>query len=151
MVKVLKMIKSGERDGASLLLGGKRIGKTGYFIQPTIFSDVHDDMTFAREEIFGPVQQIFCFKTLEEVAKRANDTRYGLAAGIFSKDLDKINYLVQAINAGTVWVNTYNAFSAQTPFGGYKDSGFGREMSEYGLKQYSEVKTVILEIKHKNS
>lgn len=145
------MIKSGKQDGAKLVHGGERIGDTGYFIQPTVFIDVQDHMRFAREEIFGPVQQLFRFKDMNELIKRANDTNYGLAAAVFSRDLDKVNYLVQGIKAGTVWVNCFNAFSPQTPFGGFKDSGLGREMSQYGLQQYTEVKVVVQQIPQKNS
>ena len=99
-------------------------------------------MTIAKEEIFGPVMQILKFKTMEEVAGRANNSKYGLAAAVFTKDLDKANYLSQALQAGTVWVNCYDVFGAQSPFSGYKLSGSGRELGEYGLQAYTEVKTV---------
>lgn len=91
------------------------------------------------------------FKSLDEIIERANDTNYGLAAAVYTKDLDKANYIVQGIKAGTVWVNCYNAFAPQAPFGGYKDSGHGREMGEYGLQQYTEVKSIITTIPCKNS
>lgn len=102
-------------------------------------------------QIFGPVQQLMRFKDLDEIIERANDTNYGLAAAVFSKDIDRVNYLTQGIRAGTVWVNTYNVLSSQTPFGGYKDSGHGREMGEYGLNQYTEVKSIITSLFKKNS
>lgn len=91
------------------------------------------------------------FKDLEDLIERANNTNYGLAAAVYSKDLDKVNYLVQGLKAGTVWVNCYNVLSCQSPFGGYKDSGFGRELGEYGLHQYTEVKTVMTTLLQKNS
>nr|KAF6281979.1 aldehyde dehydrogenase 2 family member [Myotis myotis] len=123
----------------------------GYFIQPTVFGDVQDGMTIAKEEIFGPVMQILKFKTIEEVVGRANNSMYGLAAAVFTKDLDKANYLSQALQAGTVWINCYDVFGAQSPFGGYKMSGNGRELGEYGLKAYTEVKTVTVKVPQKNS
>ncbi|XP_053691531.1 aldehyde dehydrogenase, mitochondrial-like [Sabethes cyaneus] len=119
--KILRMIESGEKQGAKIVAGGDRYeGLPGYFIQPTVFANVTDDMKIAREEIFGPVQQLLRFKSLDEVIERANNTEYGLAAAVFSKDIDKINYVVQGLRAGTVWVNSYNVLSAQAPFGGYK-------------------------------
>uniref|UniRef100_A0A1B0CLR9 Aldehyde dehydrogenase domain-containing protein n=2 Tax=Lutzomyia longipalpis TaxID=7200 RepID=A0A1B0CLR9_LUTLO len=129
----------------------KEAGFPGYFVQPTVFADVKDEMDISREEIFGPVQQLARFKNLDEVIKRANDSDYGLAAAIFSKNIDKVNYLVQGLRAGTVWVNTYNAFGAQVPFGGYKMSGHGRENSEYALRNYTEIKSVITRIQQKSS
>lgn len=149
--KILDLIESGKKQGARLVCGGNRPDMKGYYVEPTVFADVSDDMTIAKEEIFGPVQQIIKFKKLDEVIERANNTDYGLAAAIFSQDIDKINYLVQGIRAGTVWVNTYNAFGSQAPFGGYKQSGHGRENSEYGLQNYTEVKSVITRIPQKNS
>lgn len=97
------------------------------------------------------MQQLMRFKSLEEIIERANNTHYGLAAAVFSKDIDKVNYLTQGLRAGTVWVNTYNVLGAQTPFGGFKDSGHGRELGEYGLSQYTEVKSVIVAVPQKNS
>uniref|UniRef100_A0A2M4A5X9 Putative aldehyde dehydrogenase n=1 Tax=Anopheles triannulatus TaxID=58253 RepID=A0A2M4A5X9_9DIPT len=150
--KILGLIDTGKQQGARLVAGGdKCTDLPGYFIQPTVFADVQDDMTIAKEEIFGPVQQLIRFKSLDEVIERANKTDYGLAAAVFSKDIDKVNYLVQGLRAGTVWVNTYNVLSAQAPFGGYKMSGHGRENGEYGLQAYTEVKSVITRIPVKNS
>lgn len=152
MEKILGMINTGKQQGAKLVAGGNRPqGLPGYFVEPTVFADVKDDMTIAREEIFGPVQQIIRFKKLDEVIERANNTQYGLAAAVFSKDIDKVNYIVQGLRAGTVWVNTYNALCAQVPFGGYKMSGHGRENGEYALQNYTEVKSVIVKLAQKNS
>ncbi|KAI1901148.1 hypothetical protein AGOR_G00057210 [Albula goreensis] len=149
--KILGYISSGKREGAKLMCGGGVAADRGYFIQPTIFGDVQDGMTIAREEIFGPVMQILKFKTLEEVVERANDTKYGLAAAVFTKDIDKANYISNGLRAGTVWINCYDVFGAQAPFGGYKASGNGRELGEYGLDNYTEVKTVTIKVPQKNS
>lgn len=149
--KILDYIKIGKKEGAKLVSGGDRYGDQGFFIKPTVFADVHDNMRIAREEIFGPVQSIIKFKKIDEVIERANGTRYGLAAGIFTKDLDRAMHLTQALQAGTVWVNTYNIVASQTPFGGYKESGNGRELGEDGLKAYTEVKSVIVKMSQKNS
>uniref|UniRef100_A0A2K5EFP1 aldehyde dehydrogenase (NAD(+)) n=1 Tax=Aotus nancymaae TaxID=37293 RepID=A0A2K5EFP1_AOTNA len=126
-------------------------GNKGYFVQPTVFSSVTDEMRIAKEEIFGPVQQIMKFKSLDDVIKRANNTFYGLSAGIFTKDIDKAITISSALQAGTVWVNCYGVVSAQCPFGGFKMSGNGRELGEYGFHEYTEVKTVTVEICQKNS
>lgn len=152
LTKILSLVDSGKKEGAKLVAGGKRYeGLSGYFIEPTVFADVKDDMRIAREEIFGPVQQIIRFKNLDEVIERANNTDYGLAAAVFTKDIDKANYVVQGLRAGTVWVNAYNVLGAQAPFGGYKMSGQGRENGEYGLQNYTEVKSVIVRVPQKNS
>jgi len=147
----LELIESGKKEGAKLLCGGGKQGDKGYFIQPTVFSDVKDNMRIAREEIFGPVQQIIKFKTLEEVIPRANDTRYGLAAAVFTKDIDKAITMANSLQAGTVWVNCYHVVTPQTPFGGFKESGIGRELSEEGIKEYCQVKTVTIKIPVKTS
>lgn len=149
--KILELIESGKKSGAKLVAGGKKYGDKGYFIEPTVFCNVTDDMRIAREEIFGPVQQLIKFKTVDEVIERANNSEYGLAAAVYSKDIDKINTVVQGVKAGTVWVNCYNVIDAQAPFGGYKMSGNGRELGEYGLEAYTEVKSVITKIPVKNS
>lgn len=110
--KILSLIESGKNEGAKLVAGGERhcVHPDGYYVQPTVFADVEDHMRIAREEIFGPVQQLIKFKNIDEVINRANDTHYGLAAAVFTKDIDKANYIVGGLRAGTVWVNTYNAF-----------------------------------------
>ena len=149
--KIMDLIDSGKQEGAKLECGGERVGDKGYFIQPTIFTNVKDNMRIAREEIFGPVMQIFKFKTVEEVIERANDTEYGLAASVFTTDINKAMIVAQSIRAGTIWVNTYDVFCAQAPFGGFKESGNGRELGEYGLQQYSEIKTVTIALPSKNS
>jgi len=144
-------VQSGVKEGASLKIGGQRYGNKGYFFQPTVFSDVTDDMKICREEIFGPVQVIQKFKTIDEAIERANKNSYGLAAGIFTKNLEDATYISNSLRAGTVWINCYDALEAQAPFGGYKMSGSGRELGEYGLENYTEVKTVTIKIKQKNS
>lgn len=149
--KILGYISSGKREGAKLMCGGGVAADRGYFIQPTIFGEVQDNMTIAREEIFGPVMQILKFKSLEEVLERANDSKYGLAAAVFTKDIDKAHYISNGLRAGTVWINCYDVFGAQAPFGGYKASGNGRELGEYGLDNYTEVKTVTIKVPQKNS
>lgn len=146
MEKVLGYIESGKAEGASLLTGGKRVGDRGYFVEPTVFGDVTDDMTIAREEIFGPVMSIIKFKDIKEVIRRANNTPYGLAAAVFTKDISKAHRIASAVRAGSVWVNCYDVFDATLPFGGYKESGLGRELGEYGLNNYLEVKTVVVNI-----
>lgn len=152
MEKILGLIETGKKQGAKLVAGGSRPqGLPGYFVQPTVFADVDDHMTIAREEIFGPVQQLIRFKKLDEVIERANNSDYGLASAVFTQDLDKANYIVNGLRAGTVWVNTYNALAAQAPFGGYKMSGHGRENGEYALSNYTEVKSVIVKVVQKNS
>jgi aldehyde dehydrogenase (NAD+) len=126
------------------LTGGARHGKKGWFIEPTVFADVQDNMTIAREEIFGPVMSIMRFKDINEVIDRANNSEYGLAAGIVTKDIGNAIKLSNGIRAGTVYVNCYDAFDSTTPFGGFKDSGVGRELGEAGLRNYLESKTVII-------
>ncbi|XP_020375589.1 aldehyde dehydrogenase, mitochondrial-like [Rhincodon typus] len=149
--KILGYISSGKKEGAKLLCGGGVAADRGFFIQPTVFGDVKDDMIIAREEIFGPVMQILKFKTMEEVIERANDSVYGLAAAVFTNDINKANYVSQGLRAGTIWINCYDVFGAQAPFGGYKASGNGRELGEYGLEAYTEVKTVTVKVLQKNS
>lgn len=149
--KVLGMIQQGVDEGAKLACGGKRLGNSGYFVEPTVLCDVDDDNVCAREEIFGPVQVIIKFRTVEEVVERANDSMYGLASAVLTNNLDVAMQMTQQLRAGTVWVNCYDIFAAQAPFGGYKQSGLGRELGEYGLQQYSEVKTVSIKVTSKNS
>ena len=149
--KVLSYIQSGVTEGAALRAGGGRWGTKGYFVQPTVFSDVQDDMKICREEIFGPVQVIQKFQTVEEVVERANKNSYGLAAAVFTRDVSNALFVSNSLRAGTVWVNCYDVLEAQVPFGGYKMSGSGRELGEYGLQAYTEVKTVTIALPQKNS
>ena len=142
--KIMDLIASGKKEGAKLGCGGRRFGDKGFFIEPTVFSDVQDNMRIAKGEIFGPVMQILKFKTVEEVIRRANSTNYGLAAAVMTSNLDKALMVSQALQAGSVWVNCYNVVTPQTPFGGFKQSGNGRELGVYGLQQYSEIKTVTI-------
>jgi len=151
MNKILELIDSGKKDGAKLLTGGARSGNKGYFVEPTVFADVKDNMRIAREEIFGPVMQILRFDEMSEIVERANMSEYGLAAAVFTNDLEKAMYMSNTLQAGTVWVNCYDVLNAQTPFGGYKMSGIGRELGEYGLQAYTEVKTVTIKVPQKNS
>ncbi|KAJ4895624.1 Aldehyde dehydrogenase family 2 member B4 [Raphanus sativus] len=141
--KVMRYIRSGVESNATLECGGDQIGNKGYFIQPTVFSNVKDDMLIAQDEIFGPVQSILKFRDVDEVIRRANETRYGLAAGVFTKSLDTANRVSRALKAGTVWVNCFDVFDAAIPFGGYKMSGNGREKGIYSLNNYLQVKAVV--------
>lgn len=141
--KVLDYIKKGKNEGAKLLTGGNKISDKGYYVEPTVFGDVKDEMAISREEIFGPVMQISSFKTIEEVVRRANDTKYGLAAGVFTSNLNTANYLTRVLRAGTVWVNCYDVFAASLPFGGYKQSGFGRVNGEYALDNFTHTKCIV--------
>ncbi|XP_049812067.1 aldehyde dehydrogenase 1A1-like [Schistocerca nitens] len=150
MNKVLDYIKSGKEQGAHIECGGERLGTTGYFIKPTVFSNVTDDMKIAKEEIFGPVQSILKFKTLEEAIERANNTSYGLAAGILTKDINSALTCANALEAGSIWVNCFLVIPVQAPFGGYKESGIGREMGEETLHEYLEVKTVSVKLPSKS-
>jgi aldehyde dehydrogenase (NAD+) len=144
--KVMGYIEVGMREGAQMLCGGNRVGDKGFFIEPTVFTDVRDDMKIAQEEIFGPVMSIIKFKDVDEVIQRANSTMYGLAAGVWTKDITKVHAIANNVRAGTVWVNCFDVFDAAAPFGGFKQSGIGRELGEYGLQQYTEVKTVTIKL-----
>jgi aldehyde dehydrogenase (NAD+) len=144
--KIMSYIGSGRKEGAKLMCGGDRVGNRGYFVAPTVFADVKDDMTIAREEIFGPVMSIIPFKGLDEVVDRANRTTYGLAAAVWTRDIQKALAVANSVRAGTVWVNCYNVLDSRAPFGGFKQSGIGRELGEYGLQQYTEVKTVTVRL-----
>ncbi|MBD2163459.1 aldehyde dehydrogenase family protein [Calothrix membranacea FACHB-236] len=144
--KVMGYIESGMREGAQMLCGGTQVGDHGFFIAPTVFADVRDDMKIAQEEIFGPVMSIIKFKAIDEVIERANNTMYGLAAAVWTQDISKAHAIANNVRAGTVWVNCYDVFDAAAPFGGFKQSGIGRELGEYGLQQYTEVKTVTIKL-----
>lgn len=142
--KVLSLIESGIKEGAKLELGGKRVEREGLFVEPTVFSNVTDEMRIAKEEIFGPVQQILKFSTKEEVIERANNTTYGLGAGVFTNDLDTALEVTARLKAGQVYANQYLIGGVQAPFGGFKQSGLNREYGLDGLKQYYEVKSVVI-------
>jgi aldehyde dehydrogenase (NAD+) len=151
--RVRGYIDAGKREGAKLLVGGSDAPSSlaaahanGYFVEPTVFTDVRDDMTIATEEIFGPVMSILKFKDADEVIERGNRTFYGLAAAVWTKDIQKAIRLSNALKAGTVWVNCYDVFDAAAPFGGFKMSGIGRELGQYALQLYTEVKTVIMAV-----
>ncbi|XP_021726995.1 aldehyde dehydrogenase family 2 member B7, mitochondrial-like isoform X2 [Chenopodium quinoa] len=146
--KILRYIRSGVDSGATLETGGDKLGSKGYYIKPTVFSDVTDDMLIAQDEIFGPVQTILKFKSIEEVIRRANASEYGLAAGVFTQNLDTANTISRALRAGTVWINCYDIFDAGIPFGGYKMSGIGREKGIYSLQNYLQVKAVVTALKN---
>jgi acyl-CoA reductase-like NAD-dependent aldehyde dehydrogenase len=143
--RVLSYIESGEQSGAKVVAGGERLGEDkagGYFISPTVFSHRDDDLQIVKEEIFGPVVAATPFESWEEMVNRANDTSYGLAAGIWTGDVSKAHRFAQQVEAGTVWINGYGLFDAAVPFGGYKQSGFGREMGKDAVELYTQVKTV---------
>ena len=144
MDRVLSYIESGVKEGATLAIGGKRYGSKGFHIEPTIFTNVKDEMKIWREEIFGPVMSILKYSSLDDVIKRANNSEYGLAAGLYTKDINKAIYLTNSLRAGQISVNCSNAEQACTPFGGYKNSGIGRELGHQGVEAYLEDKTVIM-------
>ena len=139
--RVVNYIKIGQEEGAKILYGGKA-SEQGCFVEPTIFVDVNDSMRISREEIFGPVMVVSKFNSEEEIIHRANDSEFGLGAGIWTENLTKAHRLANKLKAGSVWINCYNATNPASPFGGYKKSGFGREMGSYALNNYTEVKTV---------
>ena len=140
--KVLRYINAGKAEGAKVRTGGDQPTKRGYFVNPTVFDGVNDSMKIAREEIFGPVLSVIRFKDVDEVAPRANNTFYGLAAAVWTKDVGKAHAMARRLKAGTVWVNTYNMISSLSPFGGYKMSGFGRDLGMHALELYTQVKSV---------
>src|SRR5271166_733934 len=140
--KILSYIEKGKAQGARCVAGGERFGDKGYFIKPTVFADVKDSMAIATDEIFGPVMQVLKFKDIEDVIERANSTDYGLAAALWTRDIGKAHAIANRVRAGTVWVNCYDVFDAAAPFGGFKNSGLGRELGEEALDNYTEHKTV---------
>jgi acyl-CoA reductase-like NAD-dependent aldehyde dehydrogenase len=148
--RVLGYVEGAKREGATLVAGGSRTdigtGK-GFFMQPTVFDAVQPDMTIAREEVFGPVLAVLDFDDVDQAIARANDSVYGLAAGVWTRDLAKAHHVASRLEAGTVWVNTYNVYDTAAPFGGYKQSGFGRELGMHALESYTQVKTVWIELK----
>jgi aldehyde dehydrogenase (NAD+) len=140
--RIMSYIDSGREQGARCVTGGARHGDKGYFIKPTIFADVRDEMKIAVEEIFGPVLTVLKFKDIDEVVQRANATDYGLAAAVWTRDIGKAHTIANRVRAGTVWINCYDVFDAAAPFGGFKQSGIGRELGEKALDNYTELKTV---------
>jgi aldehyde dehydrogenase (NAD+) len=144
--KIMHYIGVGKNEGATCLTGGERHGSRGYFIKPTIFDNVSDEMKIAQDEIFGPVLSVLKFKHVDEIVERANSTFYGLAAAVWTRDIAKAHHLAAKIKAGTVWINCYDVFDAAAPFGGFKMSGLGRELGERGLDAYTETKTVTVSL-----
>jgi len=143
--RVMGYIESGKNDGLKLVTGGERLAgelSEGYFLSPTIFTHMDDDHTLVKEEVFGPVVTASQFDDWDELVERANQTRYGLAAGVWTQDINKAHRFAHEIKAGTVWINGYGLFDAAAPFGGYKESGFGREMGREAMDLYTQTKTV---------
>ncbi|CKH03381.1 NADP-dependent glyceraldehyde-3-phosphate dehydrogenase [Streptococcus pneumoniae] len=144
--RVMGYIEKGIEEGAEVLCGGSNPFDQGYFVSPTVFADVNDEMTIAKEEIFGPVISAIPFNDIDEVIERANKSQFGLAAGVWTENVKTAHYVASKVRAGTVWVNCYNVFDAASPFGGFKQSGLGREMGSYALNNYTEVKSVWLNL-----
>jgi len=145
--RVMGYIALGKEGGGSVRAGGDRGPQAqGYFVQPTVFADMDNGMRAVREEIFGPVASLIPFKDEDDVVRQANDTTYGLAAGVFTRDLGRAHRVSRRLKAGSVWVNCYNAVSPMAPFGGFKQSGVGRELGRYGLEAYTEVKTIAIKL-----
>lgn len=142
--KIMNYIELGAKEGATIAVGGKRVGNVGYFIEPTIFTNVEDHMTIAKEEIFGPVMSILKWKSIDEVIERANSLPYGLGAGIMTNDVNKVMEMSDRLHAGTVYVNCYDYTEASTPFGGVKDSGIGKDLGDEGIESYLLTKTIIM-------
>ncbi|MGR3292607.1 MAG: aldehyde dehydrogenase family protein [Candidatus Scalindua sp.] len=140
--KILGYIDIGKQEGAKLVTGGERCGEKGYFIRPTIFDAVDNNMKIAREEIFGPVVSTITFDDVSEMIRQCNLSIYGLAAAVWTRDIKKAHRLARDLKAGTIWINTYNTFDAASPFGGFKQSGFGRELGVHALELYTQVKSV---------
>lgn len=142
MTRIMSYVEEGYEQGAETVVGGQRLGEKGYFIEPTVFKNVNDTMRIAKEEIFGPVVCAMPFDDIDEVIQRANDTDYGLAAGFWTTDVRKAHQVAKQLQAGTIWVNTWGNTEASSPFGGYKQSGYGREMGKEGIDLYTETKSV---------
>jgi aldehyde dehydrogenase (NAD+) len=142
--KIMSYVDKGRDEGATCVTGGERVGDKGYFIAPTIFDNVKDDMSIAKDEIFGPVLSVLTFDDKEDMIRRANNTMFGLAAAVWTRDISTAHDYASRVRAGTVWVNCYDVFDAAAPFGGFKMSGHGRELGEEGLRAYTENKTVTI-------
>ena len=146
LAKVTGYLESGRADGAEVVTGGARLGEHGYFFEPTVITKTRPEMKIVREEIFGPVVVAEPFESLDEIAAKANDSSYGLGAGVWTRDLSKAHAMAKRLRAGTVWINTYNVYDAALPFGGYKQSGWGREMGHEVLEAYTEVKAICAQL-----
>src|SRR5579859_3323122 len=149
MQTVLSYIEAGKAEGAKLVAGGNRVnvgGGKGFFIEPTIFGDVKNNMKIAQEEIFGPVLSVLTFDDVDAVIEQANSNPYGLAASVWTRDVKRAHTVSRRLKAGTVWINTYGLMDASLPFGGYKSSGFGRELGAHAIEHYTELKTVWLNL-----
>ena len=144
--RVCGFLESGAADGAETVVGGGRIGERGYFVEPTVLAGTDPTMKVEAEEIFGPVVTVKPFADVEELTAAANQSDYGLAAGIWTRDISKAHRTAKQMRAGTVWINCYNVFDATLPFGGYKQSGWGREMGPEALELYTQVKTVVAQL-----
>jgi aldehyde dehydrogenase (NAD+) len=142
----MNYIRLGQEEGAKVEIGGKRVGSVGYFIEPTIFSDVKEDMKIMQEEIFGPVASIAKFGTVEDAIALGNKTTFGLAAAVHTKNIETALNVANSLRAGTVWINTYNLLSSAVPFGGFKESGIGRELGKAALANYTQTKSVMVNI-----
>jgi phenylacetaldehyde dehydrogenase len=140
----LGFIESGEKEGAKTVIGGQRLGDRGYFVEPTLLTNVRPGMKVVDEEIFGPVVCAMPFKDTDEVATQMNQTPYSLAGAVWTSNVNKAHRMARALKAGTVWINCYNVFDAALPFGGYKQSGWGREMGREVFELYTQVKSVRL-------
>lgn len=142
--KIMHYIELGRQQGASCVAGGERVGDRGFYIAPTVFANVTDEMAIATDEIFGPVVSVLKFRDIDEAVQRANNTMFGLAGGVWTQNLNHAQYVTEKLKAGTVWVNCYNIVDPAAPFGGFKESGVGRELSEQALAAYLETKTVTI-------
>jgi phenylacetaldehyde dehydrogenase len=144
--RVLGYVQSGVEQGAEVVAGGKALDHPGYYVEPTVLTNIRQDMKVVQEEIFGPVLVASAFDDVDEVLVRANDTRYGLGASIWTENISKMHRLVPKLKAGTVWVNTHNVLDLAMPFGGFKNSGMGSELSEEAIYQHTQIKSVIVSV-----
>jgi phenylacetaldehyde dehydrogenase len=144
--RVLGFVDAGRSEGARVLYGGSRLDSPGHFMSPTILADVHEEMTVMREEIFGPVVCVSPFKDVKDVIAKANDSRYGLAAGVWSSDARTAQIVARALQVGTVWINSYHTIDPHMPFGGWRQSGWGREFGRIGVESYTELKSIAMKL-----